>query len=314
MKNMNSYRRKLVYLLLVIIAMIVAYVRMVGDKEIYGIYVNGKMLGTTDVELDEVKKMYGNARARSFSANGDIGEVYLVPQKQGVFPSDDDEEDIAEAFNREVDGESVYLDGKVIRTITRENEYSEKVIYVEDSELYEDESEIFQEAEPGIKQTRVMQTYYNGTVVDERIISEEIISMAKPRIVRVGTRQRPEYCVPVCGYTITSYFGTRWGRNHNGVDMAVVTGTEVKSTAQGTVIQSGVNGGYGISVTIDHGNGMVSVYGHLSEALVVEGQVVNQGEIIGYSGNTGRSTGPHLHFELRFEGTPVDPFLYLTDM
>ena len=88
-------------------------------------------------------------------------------------------------------------------------------------------------------------------------------------------------------------------------------GTPVKSSTAGTVIQSGWNGGYGISVYVDCGDGMVIRYGHLSETSVEVGQTVAQGDLLGLSGNTGNSTGPHLHFEMRVNDEVVDPLEYV---
>lgn len=110
---------------------------------------------------------------------------------------------------------------------------------------------------------------------------------------------------------ISSPFGPRWGGMHNGIDVAVVTGTPVKAAADGKVIYSGVNGGYGIMVMIDHGNGVETRYAHHSRNIVSVGQTVQRGQVIAYSGNTGNSTGPHLHFEIRYRRQPVDPMLYL---
>lgn len=110
---------------------------------------------------------------------------------------------------------------------------------------------------------------------------------------------------------ISSPFGPRWGGMHNGIDVAIVTGTPVKAAADGKVIYSGVNGGYGIMVMIDHGNGVETRYAHHSRNIVSVGQTVQRGQVIAYSGNTGNSTGPHLHFEIRYRQQPVDPMLYL---
>ncbi len=110
---------------------------------------------------------------------------------------------------------------------------------------------------------------------------------------------------------ISSPFGHRWGKMHNGLDIAVVTGTPVKAAADGKVTYSGDNGGYGIMVIIDHGNGVETRYAHHSRNAVKVGQSVKRGEVIAYSGNTGNSTGPHLHFEIRYNGNPVDPQKYL---
>jgi len=112
---------------------------------------------------------------------------------------------------------------------------------------------------------------------------------------------------------ISSNFGQRWGRMHYGIDIAVVTGTPVKAAADGVVTFAGTNGGYGILVTIDHGNGVETRYAHNSRVAVKVGQQVKRGDIIAYSGNTGNSTGPHLHFEIRYKGTAVDPLPYLKD-
>ena len=87
--------------------------------------------------------------------------------------------------------------------------------------------------------------------------------------------------------------------------------TEVKATADGVVVRADWYSNYGICVDIDHGNGVMSRYAHLSSALVSEGQHVSQGQCIALSGNTGYSTGPHLHFELHFDGTPKDPLDYM---
>ena len=114
---------------------------------------------------------------------------------------------------------------------------------------------------------------------------------------------------PVNG-PITSGFGWRWGRMHEGIDIGVPCGTPIHAAASGTVIYSGWMDGYGNFVVIDHGNGLATAYGHQS-AIYVSGGSVSQGQTIGAVGSTGNSTGCHLHFEVRVNGSPVDPLGYL---
>jgi murein DD-endopeptidase MepM/ murein hydrolase activator NlpD len=115
---------------------------------------------------------------------------------------------------------------------------------------------------------------------------------------------------PVHG-VLTSGFGYRWGRMHEGIDLAVSSGTPVVAAASGTVIVAGWMGGYGNLVVVDHGGGVSTAYGHNTMVTVGVGQHVAQGQLISYSGSTGHSTGPHVHFEVRINGSPVDPMGYL---
>jgi murein DD-endopeptidase MepM/ murein hydrolase activator NlpD len=110
---------------------------------------------------------------------------------------------------------------------------------------------------------------------------------------------------------ITSPFGWRWGRMHEGIDLGAGYGAPIYASASGTVIACGYTGGYGNLVVIDHGGGLATAYGHQSSIAVGCGQSVSQGQVIGYVGSTGRSTGPHLHFEVRVNGGAVDPLGYL---
>lgn len=115
---------------------------------------------------------------------------------------------------------------------------------------------------------------------------------------------------PVSG-TITSPFGMRWGKLHPGLDIGAGMGTPIKAAAAGRVIVAAYDGGYGNLVVIDHGNGLATAYAHQSQIAVSVGEQVGQGQVIGYVGSTGFSTGPHLHFEVRVNGSPVDPMGYL---
>lgn len=115
---------------------------------------------------------------------------------------------------------------------------------------------------------------------------------------------------PVNGQ-LTSPFGGRWGRLHGGIDIAVPTGTAVHAADTGTVRISGWMGGYGNYICIQHTSSMSTCYGHNSRLMVSVGQSVSQGQVIAASGNTGNSTGPHVHFEVRINGTQVDPMGYL---
>jgi murein DD-endopeptidase MepM/ murein hydrolase activator NlpD len=115
---------------------------------------------------------------------------------------------------------------------------------------------------------------------------------------------------PVHG-PVTSGFGWRWGRMHEGIDIAVASGTPVFAVASGTVVHAGWLGGYGNLVVVDHGNGLSTAYAHNSSIAAGVGASVGQGQVIAYSGNTGNSTGPHVHFEVRVNGSAVDPLGYL---
>jgi len=110
---------------------------------------------------------------------------------------------------------------------------------------------------------------------------------------------------------VTSPFGWRWGRMHEGIDIGASYGSGIRAAAAGTVIYCGWESGYGNLVVIDHGGNLATAYGHQSSIAVTCGQQVAQGDVIGYVGCTGHCTGPHLHFEVRIDGNPVDPLGYL---
>lgn len=131
------------------------------------------------------------------------------------------------------------------------------------------------------------------------------------------TAKRLPFANPAPGQEITSRFGNRpdpfFGglAMHAGIDFRAPTGTEIRSTGAGKVVTAGFSGGYGNMVEIDHGFGLSTRYGHMSRILVSEGDTIEPGQILGLSGSTGRSTGPHLHYEVRRNGDPVDPMRFL---
>jgi murein DD-endopeptidase MepM/ murein hydrolase activator NlpD len=119
--------------------------------------------------------------------------------------------------------------------------------------------------------------------------------------------------LPLASRALTSRFGARFHpilggwRQHSGVDLAAATGTPVTAPSPGVVVAAQWWGGYGLFVAVDHGKGVQTRYGHLSQLAVFPGQQVKMGQVLGYVGSTGNSTGPHLHYEMRLNGQPLDP-------
>lgn len=151
--------------------------------------------------------------------------------------------------------------------------------------------------------------------------SENITALIQQRIAQqrgssIALRGTGQMVYPTEG-PITSGFGWRmhpilgYERFHSGIDFGVDYGTVIRAADSGRVIFAGWYGGYGNAVIIDHGNGLTTLYGHTSELYVSEGQAVQRGQAIAASGSTGLSTGPHLHFEVRRNGEPVDPMAFL---
>ena len=128
---------------------------------------------------------------------------------------------------------------------------------------------------------------------------------------RIAVDKLP-FAIPLNGgYRFTSPFGYRWGRLHAGIDLAGPIGMDVHAPADGTVVEAGWENGYGQMIRIQHDYGISTVYGHLSRILVHEGQKVSRGDLIGDSGDSGRSTGPHLHYEIRVGDTPINPMTFI---
>ncbi|WP_245647791.1 M23 family metallopeptidase [Novosphingobium lentum] len=135
-------------------------------------------------------------------------------------------------------------------------------------------------------------------------------------VTRSGSVSIPSL-MPVSGVHLTSGYGMRWHpvlggrRQHKGVDLATPVGTPIHASADGVVGKADWFGGYGLYVQIEHGGNLETRYGHMSRIAVAEGEHVHKGEVIGYVGTTGRSTGPHLHYEVRVNGEAVNPIPYM---
>lgn len=211
---------------------------------------------------------------------------------------------------------------------TREIIKNYEIEYKESDSLYVGEEEVVQEGETGKVKQVVKVTRKNGLISKEEVLSEEELSQPVKEIIAKGTKKRQTYgsytgavktvgggswAYPIGGGYISSYYGeNRGGRPHLAIDIAAATGTPVYSSNSGTVIFAGnANDGYGNCIRISHGNGIVSLYGHLSSVGVSPGQSVSKGQYIGGVGSTGWSTGSHLHYEVRINGMPVNPSSYM---
>jgi len=144
--------------------------------------------------------------------------------------------------------------------------------------------------------------------------SSERQDIAARNVAAKRAEQAHSWQLPIKSYVLTSGFGLRWGRLHAGEDFAAPVGTKLVSMSTGTVTFTGEQSGYGVMVKIRFWDGTVGHYAHMSRISVTEGQRVDPGDVVGQSGNTGESTGPHLHLEIHPDGgKAIDPLPWLAD-
>lgn len=191
--------------------------------------------------------------------------------------------------------------------------YDAEVEIIDVDTWYTTDTQVLQQPSAGFRKAIINTYYVNDQAVAREVVKEEIVKDAVPKIMKRGTKIPPTYIKPLKGGRVTSTFGPRKkptagaSTNHKGVDWATSTGTPVFASNGGTVSKAGWGNGYGYVVYIDHSDGRQTRYAHLSKILVSVGQKVKQGDKIALSGNTGVSTGPHLHFEILINNKHVNP-------
>lgn len=231
--------------------------------------------------------------------------------------------------NPGVDPEKVYPGDKVnlivpkplLTAVTVEEvNYTESLNYdtkIElNSSMYKNEKKTKVEGKEGKSQVVAQIIKHNGVEVEKKIIKEEVIEKPLDEVIVKGTKEVPKtiatgvFRLPTRGF-ISSRYGMRNGRMHKGVDLAAKTGTSIVAADGGKVTFSGYSGDYGNLIIINHGNGYITKYGHCSKLLVKKGDKVYKGQKIAQVGSTGRTTGPHLHFEVLKNGVNKNPLNYL---
>ncbi len=189
--------------------------------------------------------------------------------------------------------------------------------YEESSSMYEGETSTRRKGVYGTQEVVAKVKRNNGEEISREVLSTKKLTDPVSEIVVKGTKKAPPrqgtgtWAYPIKNYRISSKYGRRWGRMHNGIDFAASTGTKIYATDGGTVTFAGYKGSFGYMVIINHGGNYESYYAHCSKLLVKKGDKVFQGQNIALVGNTGNSTGPHLHFEIRYLGNPKNPFNYI---
>ncbi len=201
-----------------------------------------------------------------------------------------------------------------------EVEYTEKIKYETEFEfndkMYKTEKKTKVAGANGERKVVANEIKHNGILVEKEIVKEEILENPTTEIIIKGTKEPPKtvatgvFAMPTRG-SISSRYGMRNGRMHRGLDIAARTGTSIKAADGGKVVFAGYKGAYGNLVEIDHGNGFRTRYAHCSKILVKVGDKVYKGQHIANVGNTGRSTGSHLHFEVLKNGKNYNPSNYL---
>ena len=267
----------------------------------------------TSGEKETVHKVVAGDTLHSIAKKYDVWEDQLLADNKGI-----DSKKLEVGSNIIVKQQAPVLTYEVVEKITYDKVIEHKVEEQKSADIYEGMTETQQAGSDGLSEITARVTLQNG----KKVVEEDLVTTVKEEpvteVVLVGTKERPptvgsgKYIWPLKdSFTRTSGFGSRWGRQHKGIDLAVSVGTTVYAADGGTVVEAQYSGSYGNVVMIDHQNGQETRYAHNSKLLVKKGDKVYQGQPIAKSGNTGRSTGPHVHFEIRFNGEPRNPLNYL---
>lgn len=196
--------------------------------------------------------------------------------------------------------------------ITEKSEIMKTVKIVEDNTKRQPYRKIEREGENGVAEQIIEITRLKGEETERKVLSEKITVLPMEETVVVGTlppltgKGSGVFIMPAKG-EISSFFGKRWGKTHKGIDIAADMGDNIVAADEGTVIFSGTQESYGKVIIIDHQNGYTTRYAHCSKLYAKKGECVGRGDLIAAVGNTGNSTGPHLHFEIRRDNTALDP-------
>lgn len=204
---------------------------------------------------------------------------------------------------------------RTVEKVVENQEIQFDTEYEKDSSVMLGTDQTLRQGKNGMKKITILVTKVNGLVIEEAVQGEEVIEQPVKALVRKGTKVitgqgTGKFAWPVQSYSITSTFGYRWGALHKGIDFTSPNKT-IMASDNGKVVYSGYNSGYGNHVILDHMNGYKTLYGHMSQVYVKNGQILEKGEKIGYMGSTGNSTGVHLHFEIMKNDVAENPSKYL---
>lgn len=267
----------------------------------------------TSGEKETVHKVVAGDTLHSIAKKYDVWEDQLLADNKGI-----NSKKLELGSNIIVKQQAPVLTYEVVEKITYDKVIEHKVEEQKSADIYEGMTETQQAGSDGLSEITARVTLQNGKKVEEEDLVTTVKEEPVTEVVLVGMKERPptvgsgKYIWPLKdSFTQTSGFGSRWGRQHKGIDLAVSVGTTVYAADGGTVVEAQYSGSYGNVVMIDHQNGQETRYAHNSKLLVKKGDKVYQGQPIAKSGNTGRSTGPHVHFEIRFNGEPRNPLNYL---
>lgn len=308
--------------LIAVAALIIISLIVFIYKPIYSVYLDGEFIGYSENKSKLQNKISeyienGEGENIAFVQIDTLPTYKLCLLKKGIVTNDEEIfETIKEIGTTYYKYYAVALDGeeksyvatfeeaeKVVEELKSKNSANiDKITIVE---KYETEKEETEETSTIVASLYKQKT--TTTATTKKVSSRTANATSASAKANIGI----SFIKPTAG-VVSSRYGSRWGKTHKGLDIAASTGTSIKAAASGTVTTAGWNsGGYGYLIVISHGNGVQTYYGHCSSILVKEGQTVSQGDVIGKVGSTGRSTGSHLHFEIRVNGTAYNPLNYI---
>ena len=292
--------------------------------EVIKTYVDSEDISTLEEAIAEVTKEQEKSKIYVVESGDTIGEVAqknnisvseLIAMNAGVIESENTMLHVGDELK--VTAPEPELSILKTEEVYYEEYYDAEVQYIDNDEWYTTEQKTLQQPSEGFRKVIADITYKNNEKLMTNIVYENVVAEAIPKIVERGTKVPPTYVYPISGGRLSSGFGKRKAPKkgastyHKGLDFAVPTGTAIRASCGGVVTRAGWGSGYGYCVYIKHPDGKETRYGHCSKVLVKAGQTVKQGEKIALSGNTGVSTGPHLHFEILVGGGQVNPLKYL---
>ncbi|WP_078556366.1 M23 family metallopeptidase [Bacillus alkalicellulosilyticus] len=300
---------------------IIRDIRFTNEMSIEGVIVNPEDVVS---KKDAVKLLQLGTleqytyKVKSGDVLGSIASKHDLSVSELLELNDELKEDTVLQIDQEINVTSYEPAVKVIveEAFTKEEEIPYQTETKEDSSMWKGETKIEQEGKVGKRIVSYEVVKENGKTLKREVSSEEVVEEPQSKIIIKGTKEQPsrgsgQLGWPAVGGYISSYQGTRWGRFHRGIDIARPSNYNILAADNGTVKSAGWQGGYGNTIVIDHNNGIETMYAHLESMSVSAGQTVSKGQVIGVMGQTGNSTGIHLHFEVYQNGQLQNPMDYL---